>query len=284
MGILCAILGIAAFLFVFAACGSNLLYWYEALNAPCAAVPAPRPGLWTCLRIFWLSLGGYLIEAAVLPMGWFWERKPGFDPGAGRGPLVLVHGLRCNAGAWLYLAGRLKKAGWAVSVFVYSSRFSALENVFADLDAHIRAVELAWPGRKPVLAGHSLGGLLLRRWLLNPVNAGRAAGLITLGTPHGGSKMAALARSRLTRSLLPDSGFIADLKAASTPGVSCVSLVSPTDDMVLPAAGLLPPPGWKLRVTGLVSHFGMLYCPRVAGMLLEELENLPPAGENSDFK
>ena len=125
---------------------------------------------------------------------------------------------------------------------------------------------------------HSLGGLLVRQWLLSPENQQCAGGVISLGTPHKGSKVAALAPGSLAKNLIPGAEFINKLQSASSyPNMPHIALVSPMDEVVLPAANLVPPEGWRMRVTNAAGHFSMLFCPKVAGIVMRELEEIAAA-------
>lgn len=267
---------------VFALC-CNLLYWYETLNTPDERIPSPKAGFFTCLAHYCVSLGGYILCVALSPFGHLLRRKPGSLAGSGKAkkpPVILVHGLNNNASAWLYMGGSLSREGYQVSTYSYMSLFSSLDAILEGFEEHVRVVESFAQGQKPLLVGHSLGGLLIRHWLMRPGNQGRAAGIVTLGTPHNGSKMAALAVGRLGQGIRPDSPFIMRLRSApALTELPCVSLASPADDAVLPASGLLPPDGWRLRMLGRASHFGMLFCPHVKKALLEELEGMAALGE-----
>lgn len=259
---------------VFSLC-SNILYWYESLNTDSGDIPTLRPGLWRCLRMYVISVCGYLTCVGLFPLGPLLRRKPGPGADATLPPVVLVHGLNNNASAWLYLGRVLGTAGFGVSTYSYSSLFVPLERIMERFDAHIRRVEALGLGR-PVLVCHSLGGLLARNWLRTPGNAARIGGLITLGTPHGGSKLAVFAPGALGQSITPRGSLVRALREAAQPEVPCVSLVSPTDEAVLPAAHLAPPAGtwWRMRVTSPVGHYSMLYCPAVARMVIEEARRL----------
>ncbi|MDL2315913.1 alpha/beta hydrolase [Desulfovibrio sp. OttesenSCG-928-A18] len=269
--------------FLFALC-SNLIYWYETLNTPDARIPSPRPGLVVCLRMYFACLGGYFLCVGLFPFAPFIRRKPGRaakGEKAGLPPVILVHGLNNNAAVWLYIARRLEKAGYRVSTFSYSSFFVPLEKIMEGLDAHVRLVRDAADGRRPLFVCHSLGGLLVRRWLMAEGNSARCGGLVTLSTPHQGSKMAALAPGRTGQSIRPTASLILELRAAEArmrdegAGLLRTALASPTDEAVLPSVGLVPPlppdGGWKLRITPRTGHFTMLFWPGVGDMLLEEL-------------
>lgn len=260
---------------VFALC-CNLLYWYETLNTPNERIPSPKAGFLPCLVHYCMSLGGYILCVALAPFDRLSRRKPD-APSEGvkpeKPPVILVHGLNNNASAWLYIGHFLSRAGYRVSTYTYASLFSSLDAILEGFEEHVRVVERFAQGKKPLLVGHSLGGLLIRLWLMRPENQDRAAGIVTLGTPHNGSKMAVFAPGRLGQSIRPDSSLILRLRGASAlTDLPRVSLTSPADDAVLPASGLLPPESWRLRMLGRASHFGMLFCPHVKNALLEELE------------
>lgn len=277
-----ALLVLAGF-FLFALC-SNLIYWYETLNTPDERIPSPRLGAAECIRHYLASLKGYFLCVGVFPAAPLVARKigrekPGADPSLP--PVILVHGLNNNAAVWLYLAPRLEKAGYRVSTYSYWSFFKSREKILAGLERQVRRAEVAYPGQKPVFVCHSLGGLFARYWLMAEGNDARISGLITLGTPHAGSKLAALAPGRTGQSIRPDSEFIATLRQGAEEqakrlgeagkGPCLTALASPTDEAVLPASCLVPPAGWALRITPKTGHFTMLFTDRVADMVLEEL-------------
>lgn len=272
---------ILGFFLVFALC-SNVLYWYETLNTPDERVPSPGPGLLPCLLLYLTTFAGYLICFILLPFGPKVRRDPaplraGED--ASLPPVILVHGLNNNASVWLYFIRVLTRAGYRVSTCVYSSQCAPLERIMRSLDSHVRAVEEGAAGRKPVFICHSLGGVIVRNWLREPGNEDRAGGVMTLGTPHKGSKMAVLAPGALAKNIIPGAALITELLAAPpVAGVPCVAFVSPTDELVLPASALLPPDGWQVRFTKNTAHLGMLFCPATAKMALEELRGMAGRG------
>ena len=256
---------------------SNLIYWYETLNSPEPAIPSPRPGLIVCLFCYINSLGSYVLCAITAVLSPFCRRRVEKTPGQTPGlpPLILIHGIYNGAAVWLYLGRRFRKAGFPVSTCSYRSFFISPERILSGIEEHARAVEAAFPGQKPVFVCHSLGGLLVRHWLLLPGNKDRAGGVLTLGTPHRGSKVAALGPGGLVKHIMPAAGFIRALQnAPDLSPLPCVSLVSPTDEAVLPSSNLLPPAGWRMRVTNAVGHFSMLFCLIVAQTTMEELNKI----------
>lgn len=180
--------------------------------------------------------------------------------------IVLVHGLYHNASAWLFLRRRLRKAGFA-NVFAvnYGSFFTNFEAALEKLQTAIRRCRPASSNQPLIIIGHSLGGLLARVYAERSGAEDSPAVVITLGTPHRGSRMAAFGVGRLAASLMYEGPLIVELeeKAQAMP-CGGISLFSPADALVLPAEGLAAPPDWVRYETAPLSHVGMLYSPKIA--------------------
>ena len=145
----------------------------------------------------------------------------------------------------------------------YPSLVTDFEAVARALAARLRA----WlpPDAPLCFLGHSLGGLLARRLMAEADIGSRSLACVTLGAPHGGSSLAALAFGRLGRGLVPGGPVCRIVAALPDPSdVALLSLASPVDAMVTPLAGLaVGRPGWREEATPAVSHLGMLWHPAV---------------------
>ncbi len=112
--------------------------------------------------------------------------------------VLLLHGI-WNARPWLLpLALRLRREGWRVASFGYSTAFGGAEAALPRLHARIERMADAGP---VALVGHSLGGLIALQALQQaptlPVTR-----VVCLGSPLAGSAAArALAQRRLGRAL-----------------------------------------------------------------------------------
>lgn len=274
---------IAAALALFGLC-VNLLYWYENLNGEAGAVPRAAPSLAFCVRKYGGTLASFFLCGALYPLGPFCGilLGRGGKRNSGLPPVILLHGLYNNASAWLYTGGKLRRKGYAVSVFSYKSFGVSLQDVVSSFDARFAELEKRFPGQKPVIIGHSLGGVLARTWLLHPENQERAAALITLGTPHKGSKLAVFASGELAKHLRPGSELMRRLAEAPPLAMPCAAIASLADDAVLPASSLAPPHypegGWKLRFCAPVGHFHTLFHASAFAIIEEELEDLGQPG------
>jgi len=239
---------------------SYSLFAYESGNAPDTTPPLSRRDM---VRAFCWGVGALVLAALTLPLGLFpflW-RPRGKAPTAQPG-VVLIHGLYHTPGAWIVSGPALAWAGlgrWhALGYNSFGAR--SFEDIARQLTAQVHTVLDGTP--RIALVGHSMGGLFIRRLLADPRIARATVAAVTLGTPHHGSKVAALSfSSRAGRQLLPASPLFPALAALpEAAGVPKLNIVSPADDMVLPNASCaITGAGWSTWTSPAVSHVGLLY-------------------------
>jgi len=203
----------------------------------------------------------------------FWEPK---DISASEPVIILTHGLYHNASAWLLFRGFLRKAGFKnVFVMNYGSLFSSFENTLKKLERFVADATKAVPNQPVYLIGHSLGGLLSRVYAERARDGAIPAAVITIGSPHQGSKVAAFGLGRLAKSLLYRGCLFSELECG-TPRLPCsgFALISPVDNMVLPSEAMKAPyPGWIYYETAPLSHTAMIYSNSVAKKVIEILQS-----------
>lgn len=122
----------------------------------------------------------YLALGALLPFGRRHVRpRPGVQPA-----VVFIHGYGHNASAFLPMQAYLRRAGFRrFAAFNYATR--PVMSVAADLAAFL---EREVPGRVHLI-GHSLGGLVARAYVQKLGGQARVRSVVTLATPHGGSRL-----------------------------------------------------------------------------------------------
>ena len=106
------------------------------------------------------------------------------------------------------------------------------------------------------------------------------ATVITLGTPHQGTKVAAFGIGKLALSLLYRGPLFVELERDSR-RMPCPAFAffSPVDNLVIPTEGLKAPyPGWEHRETKPLSHVAMLYSPSTARAVIDLLLNAQHSG------
>lgn len=231
--------------------------------------PAARLGSVAIVAMMWAE---YLCFVLLFSIVQPWQRRFMGDDRlvpCERPPVLLVHGYQCNRGVWLWQRRRLESAGWTVATL-------NLEPVFASIDAygeqiHRRIEEIcaATGAARIVVVGHSMGGLAARAYLRAHGTA-RVAKLITLGTPHSGSRLARLGLGPNARQMEPGSAWLEALNAAGGPLPETVAAWSRYDNYVMPQQGCLLP-GARNVALGAIGHLTMLRSPAVTRLLLDEL-------------
>ena len=184
-----------------------------------------------------------------------------------RGPVVLVHGWSLSRGSWWLLRRRLLRDGWSpVCCFDYGSITADVESAAIQLGTFVQRLVEA-NAAPPALIGHGLGGLVIRNY------AGRCAHaevqrIITLGTPHQGTDLAA----RLFPHLKPGSAFLRDLKASdrAVRRYDVIAIHSTFDAVVLPPSNARYPIALNVQLND-VGHNTLLFSRRVYGLLAENL-------------
>jgi triacylglycerol lipase len=188
-------------------------------------------------------------------------------PGA-RPPVLLVHGYSCSRAAWWWLRRRLEAAGWRVATISLEPIYGSIDDFVEPLARRIAAVLAETGAERLLLVGHSMGGLVARAYLQRH-GAARVERLVTLGTPHQGSRIAHIGLGENARQMQPDSAWLQAL-ASPAPLLDTRVIYSPHDNFVMPQERLLLPGATSQAIAG-VGHLAMLYSPRVARALLAAL-------------
>jgi pimeloyl-ACP methyl ester carboxylesterase len=196
----------------------------------------PDPG-WLAAWRAWLGETGASLRTFVLRVPWYGETPlpSGDDPE--RLPVVLVHGYFCNRAIWRTMSARLARRGHAIESV-------NLEPVFGGIDEYVPTVEAAVArlcartGANQVgQSGHSMGGLAIPGWIRRHCT-GRAASVVTLGTPHHGTWSAEFGIGRNVAQMRRDSPWLSTLAHSETPQIRRLFTVIITlhDNVVMPQA------------------------------------------------
>ena len=254
---------------------STLLFWYENLNTSSKVFPALKPSLKECAVQYVSCLANYLLCTVLLILTPLLRPKT-YQPDLP--PVLLIHGLYSRRTVWTFLAWYLRKKGYAVFTVDYCS-CGTPEAAVAKLDERIRQVE--YTHGAPLCIAHSLGGVLLRIWMTRQVNQSRICGVISMATPHGGSKLAVLAPTAFGRMLQPGSALLTEMTRIRELTVPCLAMLNPRDQAILPLDAQLPPEGWTTRHLPSAGHFTMLFRRDIAQIVLEAIEVFAPAKPNT---
>jgi hypothetical protein len=193
------------------------------------------------------------------------------DPLAARIPVLLVHGLVDNRSVFSVMCRSLRRRGFAhVGTWNYSPLLTDVAGGAADLGEQIERICEQTGHDQVHVVGHSLGGLIARYYVQRQGGDRRVASLVTLGTPHAGSRWAHVVPTPLIRQLRPGSSVIREL---AEPAPDCrtpvTAVYSDLDQMVVPTdSGRCDHPDLAARNV-LVSGVGHLSLPRHRGVVDE---------------
>lgn len=257
--------------------GASLLtyvfFWYEnGADFRCTGPDKPAGIAGSSLLKGILSgILSTLLVFALFPLGFFSKLRNPQKISSSQAVIVLIHGLYHNASAWTVCRRALKTAGFNnIFAFQYRSFFTSFEQTLALLEVYLERLHAEFPDQAFSLVGHSLGGLLARVYAEKHPDRAVAA-VITLGTPHRGSKMAVFGPGRLAASLMFRGPLFEQLERSPN-RLPCkgLALYSPVDNLVIPAEGLkVPYTGWLSRETHPMSHVAMLFAPSVIREVVE---------------
>lgn len=243
-----------------------------AIVRSAAGCDAVQPlGSVDAVRAFAKDCVALIAVVLLIPIGW---TLPACRAGAGtRGPLILVHGWALNGGALCWLRRRLLRDGWSpVCCFEYQSLSADIENAALQLRHLVERLMAATGSGPPVaLIGHGLGGLVIR-YYVRRYPAPKVRRIVTIGTPHGGTALAAHRLGAAARKLAPDSAFLRVLNAGDrTPKqVDVVAIYSTFDALILPPNSARYPQAFNIELND-IGHNALLFSPKVYRLLVENL-------------
>lgn len=195
----------------------------------------------------------------------------------GENPILLVHGWGANSACFLVIQIWLKWRGYKnVYAVSYTPPVIDARKLAAQLARHIDKALAATGADKVHIVAHSMGGLLTRYAIKNLDMADKIDKVITLGSPHMGSKLAGM---------LPGGGNIPQMRYQSefareladgglTPGrnVRYFSIYSEFDNFVLPShSSVLDGTADNIHVP-YHGHVALLYSPAVFTLITQCLD------------
>lgn len=255
---------------------------------PCLQLPARLAGLSlallkaTALEI--AILAGHLL---LYPSGIVQERRiapelPSPDaprlPAESKTPVVLLHGFIDNRSVFVLLRRSLAQhGGQHVESLNYSPLTCDIRTAAELLGRHIEEICERTGHQQVDIVGHSLGGLIARYYAQRLGGDARVRTLVTLGTPHEGTRVVPLADAHpIVRQMRPGSDVIEELREPA-PGCRTrfVSFWSDLDQLMDPleTACVHHPDllAQNVRVSG-IGHLALPVHPAVAVGIRQALD------------
>ncbi|WP_320773973.1 esterase/lipase family protein [Streptomyces sp. CRN 30] len=229
-------------------------------------------------------LAGHLL---LYPSGITQERRPVPTPlppdaaplptGA-RPPVVLLHGFIDNRSVFVLLRRSLAQHGRRqIESLNYSPLTCDIRTAAELLGRHIADICERTGQERVDIVGHSLGGLIARYYVQRLGGDSRVRTLVTLGTPHAGTRVAPLANAHpIVRQMRPGSTVLEELQQ-SAPGCRThfVAFWSDLDHLMDPleAASIDHPDlmAQNVRVSG-IGHLALPVHPAVATGVRQALD------------
>jgi len=188
-------------------------------------------------------------------------------------PVLLVHGIYCNAGVWHRLVAYLRSEGTR-NVFCVNlgPPLSGIDRFARQLAQRVDEVCEACKTTRVIVVAHSMGGLVARAWRARLGGDARAARVVTIATPHRGSRLARFAPGRCAAEMVPGSPWLVRLHAeeAGKPAARATCIASWHDSLVAPQDSALVPEAAHLTFERL-GHLQLLVDARVHARVAAEV-------------
>lgn len=199
----------------------------------------------------------------------------GSDPN--RIPVVLVHGFTCNRAVWWPMARWLADLGYPIAAPNLEPLHGDIDNFAEQVHTTVTALQARTGASQVVLLGHSMGGIAIRSYIRRyGTSAIRHA--ITIGSPHHGTVLAQLVKSRLASQLRLQSPWLRDLAASESDATGQLfSLIVGTDDNIVTPAAIQILPGSRVTYFAGMGHVDLLRRIVIWETVLDILEQHDPA-------
>jgi pimeloyl-ACP methyl ester carboxylesterase len=192
-------------------------------------------------------------------------------------PVLLLHGIVCNAQVWRALRRRLRTAGFGPVEAL------DIEPLLVDIDVQVRrvtpellALQRRSDGERVLIIAHSMGGLIARA-LLRDLGPAAIRRIVTIAAPHHGTRLVRGLPWQDTRQMRRNSAWLRALNATQEGcfSVPLVSIYSVDDNLVAPADSARLDGAENHEVRG-VGHLGMLRSPRALDCVMAALSPAYP--------
>ena len=232
--------------------GTPALWWRSVLHESGA-----------CLRIF------------LLQLPWA-TRAPGVKLTSStppRLPVLLVHGYLSNHRVWDAMAQQLQRAGHPVLAMDLEPLFCAIDQYAAQIEQAVTELCRQTGAQKVALVGHSMGGLAIRAWM-RAHGSSQVACVITLGTPHVGTKVDLRPKTENGKQMVWHSDWLQELAASETEsGRQLMHIaLTPQDNIVFPQREQVLADAAVTVFEGL-GHLELCLNPRVIAWVEQQLTN-----------
>ncbi len=191
-------------------------------------------------------------------------------------PVLLIHGYGCNSGYWSNVSRVLQKQKITHSAIDCEPVLAGIDDYAVLIHNAITTLCQHTGQSQVVIVGHSMGGLSARAYMRR-YGEEKIARLITLGTPHHGSKLAAAAWGMNAYQMRWNdnqeaSSWINTLNVSSAPATcsKIVSIYSRHDNIVSPQHSSYLPHARNIEID-LVGHIALAFTKQSVNIVMQEI-------------
>ena len=206
-------------------------FWIAGVG-PVRAVS--RLGLARASALFfreWLAFFSLFVIMQPFPFLFRGNGKPPKRHAAGT--ILLVHGYKCNAELWTWLKPRLRDEGYELVAINLEPAYAPLDKLVNQLHRCTETIAEQEEANKIVLIAHSMGGLVARA-CIERYGEGNIERIITIGTPHHGTRLAYYGLGKNARDMEPQSEWLKRLPSQWDKAIPLISIWSRDDNFVSP--------------------------------------------------
>jgi triacylglycerol lipase len=254
-----------------------VLFYYESANGPHLEVLRSRGSVpIVIVRGFLWSLYSHLLVLVTTATA-LHRKYYSLPPGpADRTPIIFVHGLYHNHTAWYLYLRWFRRWGWShMKAINLRGKFRSIHEFARILADEVEKVMAESQSDQVDLVGHSMGGLVVRSYLTEDSARAKIRRVVTLGSPHRGSKLAVFGLGQAVKEMVPGSTFLESLnQGVQIPeGRRFYAIYTIVDNMILPnESAKLTWDGVKNLETRIVNHVGLVFCKHTARLVKECLD------------
>lgn len=189
--------------------------------------------------------------------------------GSARAPLLFIHGIFHNGSAFAWLKQNLALRGLSgFHELNLRTTFHTIPQMAEQVGLAVRRIQQQLGVEQVDIVAHSLGGIVSRYYVQVLRGDGQVRTLITLGTPHQGTRWSKLAPLARHRELSPGSETFRRLASCRPPRHTQAVAVSGGFDILMRPMGTEWWPGVRNIRLARVGHTGLLFSNRVAEIIL----------------
>ena len=191
-------------------------------------------------------------------------------------PVLLIHGYGCNSGYWSKLSRLLQKHNITHSAINCEPVLAGIDDYAVLIENAITTLCQHTGQSQVIILGHSMGGLSARAYMRR-YGEEKIARVITLGTPHHGSKLASGAWGLNAQQMRwteheQASNWLKTLSAAESPSTRAriVSIYSRHDNIVFPQQSSHLPHARNIEIE-LVGHVALAFAKQSVRIVMQEI-------------